>query len=217
MRRRQRQGEVILAIGILAMVAIVIYGEFLQAELNLRGVAGMEAAYGPLGLARVLVFALGFPLGIALTFMGAALFTATDRRAPLYSLLVALVAASAPLLYGILGNHTSAWYFGGGGIVLMALIALSAWWWGNYRARVPESVRATVDLQGAGLACFAVAAWNLCGAGAMPGFALFPERLLELDSRGFAVGQMKVVMAFLVLGFLFSALGLRRAQINFHL
>jgi hypothetical protein len=217
MRRRQRQGEVILAIGIVTMVGIVIYGELLQAELNLRGVAGMEAAYGPLGLVRVLVFALGFPLGIALTFMGAALFTAGDRRAPTYSLLAVLVAASAPLLYGILGNHTSAWYFGGGGIALLVLIALSAWWWGNYRARAPDSARATIDLQGAGLACFAVAAWNLCGAGAMPGFALFPERLLALDSLGFAVGQMKVVMAFLVLGFLFSALGLRRALLVPHL
>lgn len=208
---RQRNGEIIFTIGIVLMVLIVIYGEFLQAELNLRGVAGMEANYGPLGLAAMLVFALGFPLGIALTFMGAALFTTGNRRALEYGMMAVMVTASAPLLYGVLGNHNSAWYFGGGGIALLVLISLTAWWWGNFRARATAAARAVVDMQGAGLACFAIAAWNLCGAGAMPGFALFPERLLELDSHGFAVGQMKVVMAFLVLGFMFSALALRRA------
>ena len=68
------------------------------------------------------------------------------------------------------------------------------------------------DLQGAGYLCFAISAWNLCGIGGMPSFALEPTRMLALGSRSFAVGQMKVVMALLVLGWFFTALGYRKAR-----
>ena len=54
---------------------------------------------------------------------------------------------------------------------------------------------------------FALAAWNMCGFGGAPSFALFPEKMLTHDSQAFAIGQLKSVMAFIVLGWLFTALG----------
>lgn len=208
---RDRLALSIYLLGVALMVGITIYGKLLQPELNARGVAGMEATYGAVGLAMVLVFAFGFPLGIGLTYTGAVMFAPARRRAGLFALLALIGTVSALLIHLIFGTHTSAWFFGTGGVTILILVALSAWWWGQYRARLDDAALATADLQGAGYLCFAIAAWNLCGVGAMPGFALYPESVLSLNSRSFAVGQMKVVMAFLVLGWLLTALSLRRA------
>ena len=45
----------------------------------------------------------------------------------------------------------------------------------------------------------AAAAWNLCGSAAMPSFLLMPERMAELETLPFAIGQMKSVLALLAL------------------
>ncbi len=57
-----------------------------------------------------------------------------------------------------------------------------------------EAARTAADLQAGGYLWFAVAAWNLCGVGGMPSFALYPQKMLSFDSQFFAVAQMKVVM-----------------------
>ena len=61
-----------------------------------------------------------------------------------------------------------------------------------------------------GYLCFALAAWNLCGVGVIPGMALYPEKMLALEPRFFAVAQMKAVMAFFLLGWIFTVIGIRK-------
>jgi hypothetical protein len=64
-----------------------------------------------------------------------------------------------------------------------------------------------VDLQGVGYLCFALAAWNLCGAATMPAFALEPEMMLTMGTQAFAIGQMKTIMLLFISGWLSSLLG----------
>jgi hypothetical protein len=71
---------------------------------------------------------------------------------------------------------------------------------------------AALDLQAIGYFCFALAAWNSCGFGSVPSFALFPEKMIALGTRDFAVGQLKSIMAFFVLGWLFTMLGFFKAS-----
>jgi hypothetical protein len=68
-----------------------------------------------------------------------------------------------------------------------------------------------LDFTASALCFFALAAWNLCGAAAMPAFLLFSERVVERGTGAFAVGQMKTVMALFVLGWLQLAVAIRLA------
>lgn len=205
---RQTGGVVVFGAGAALMVLAVILGKFFLAELQQLGMSGYEAAHGSRGALRFLLFAMGFPLGAGLAVTGAVLFAPTrPARTALFLLLAILGAIGAVLVPLLFGTHTSPVYFGTGGVLIMLLVVATAWFWGERRARLPDSTRAAADLQGVGYLFFALAAWNLCGVGGMPGFALYPEKMLALGTHGFAVGQMKVVMAFFVLGWLFTALG----------
>ena len=102
-------------------------------------------------------------------------------------------------------------YFGTGGISILVLAAATIYFWGSYRARQPASRHTALDLQAIGYLCFALAAWNTSGFGDAPSFALFPEKMIALDAHGFAVGQLKSIMAFFVLGWLFTMLGFFKA------
>ena len=95
--------------------------------------------------------------------------------------------------------------------LILLLAAASIYYWGSYRARQPANRHAALDLQAIGYLCFALAAWNSCGFGSVPSFALFPEKMIELGTRDFAVGQLKSIMAFFVLGWLFTTLGFFKA------
>lgn len=114
-----------------------------------------------------------------------------------------------PMLFG---RGMSASYFGIGGVSILVLSAATIYYWGVYRARQPASRHAALDLQAIGYFCFSLAAWNSCGFGSVPSFALFPEQMIALGSRDFAVGQLKSIMAFFVLGWLFTMLGFFKAS-----
>ena len=82
--------------------------------------------------------------------------------------------------------------------------------WGRYRASLPPQARSASDLQAVGYFCFALAAWNSCGVGGMPGFALYPDRMQQLETHFIAVVNLKAAMAFFVLGWLFTFLSFYR-------
>lgn len=208
----QRLGVLLFVAGILLMVGDVWYGKSIQTELTAIGLAGIEARYGQAGVAKILAFAFSYPLGVALCLLGASLLAGITgpRAARLggFALLALLVPLLSP---GILGTQHSPQYFGLGGIILLALTVLMLWYWGKFRRRVSAALRTAVDWQVLGYFAFALAAWNLCGVGGMPGFVLYPEKVAALQSLPFAVAQLKAVMALFILGFLFTVIGLRRA------
>lgn len=208
----QRLGLVMFLAGAAIMAGDVMYGKYIQDEVARLGMSGLEAEQGQAGLGKLLLFAFSFPLGMGLSLLGAALFggTANSRAGRLGG--VALVLVLVPMfLPEILGKRHSAGYFGWGGISIMLLVAAALWFWGNYRQRLNDAQRAAADWQGLGYLAFALAAWNLCGFGSMPSFALYPEKMIALNAIPFAVGQLKAIMALFILGWLFTMLGLRKA------
>lgn len=211
---RPRMGMTVFAIGAGLMGFVTVLGKaWLQPAMQELGIRGYEATYGDPGMLVFLLFALGFPLGIGLCLTGGLLWSdATRTRVGGFLALAVAAALLAILVPLIFGTANSPVFFGAGGILIMVLVMLSVWYWGRYRAGLPEAARTAVDLQAGGYLWFAVAAWNLCGVGGMPSFALYPQTMLNFDSQFFAVAQMKVVMASFILGWVFTALGFRRAR-----
>ena len=208
----QKTGLYLFAAGIIVMLADVIYGRTIQDEVAMLGLDGIRAKHGDAGGLRVLLFAFGWPLGAALALLGAALFGGTAKtRAGRFggiAFFVVLVPIVTPGLFG--AAHSPA-YFGWGGVTIMVLASASLWFWGHHRMRLSVAQRPAADWQGLGLLAFVLAAWNLCGFGGMPSFAVYPEKMIALNAIPFAVGQLKAVMALFILGFLFTVLGLREA------
>jgi len=208
----QRLGIVLFSVGLAVMAGDVVYGKFIQDEVARLGMSGLEAQQGQAGLGKLLLFAFGFPLGMGLSLLGAALFggTANSRAGRLGG--IALLLILAPMfLPELFGKQHSANYFGLGGVTIMVLVAAAMWFWGRYRLRLNEARRTAADWQGLGYLAFALAAWNLCGFGSMPSFAVYPEKMLALNAVPFAVGQLKSIMALIILGWLFTVIGLRKA------
>ena len=208
----KRLGLVIFLCGLAIAVGDVIYGKLIQAEVAALGLAGIQARYGDAGGLKLLLFAFAFPLGVGVSLLGAALFGGTANscvgRIGGIALLVVLVPILTP---GIFGSQHSPNYFGYGGMSILPLVAAAMWFWGKYRMRLSDAMRPAADWQGLGLLAFALVAWNLCGFGGMPSFAVYPEKMIALNAIPFAVGQLKAVMALFVLGWIFTVLGLRRA------
>ena len=208
----QRIGSILYLIGVAIMIGDVVYGRTIQDQVAALGIAGIQARDGNVGGLRLLAFAFLFPLGVAVSLLGAALFAGTARtpvaRLGGLALFVVLVPILTP---GVFGTAHSPNYFGYGGMLILALVAGSVWYWGKYRLRLNDAKREAADWQGLGYLAFALAAWNLCGFGGMPGFAVYPQKMIDLNAIPFAVGQIKAVMALFILGWVFTLLGLRRA------
>jgi len=208
----QRLGSIVYLTGLAVMIGDVIYGKQIQTEVAALGLAGMQATHGDAGVLKLLLFAFTLPLGMGISLLGAALFGGTAKshvgRIGGIALLVVLVPFLTP---GIIGTQHSPNYFGFGGMTILALVAMAMWFWGKYRMRLSAAMRPAADWQGLGLLAFALAAWNLCGFGGMPSFAVYPEKMIALNAIPFAVGQLKAVMALFILGWIFTVLGLRRA------
>ncbi len=202
---------VVFALGALCMLAMIPLGKSLEPELGRLGLYAYQAQASGTDRLLVLLFAFGFPVGVGLCMLGA---LAHSERSPWrllgWSIVVAVLAAAAIWIPGLFGRHPSPAFFGRGGIVILVLAVLVLWRWALYRARLPRSLRAGADWQGAGYLAFAAAAWNLCGFAGMPAYAVYPQRMDALGAQPFAVGQLKTVMALLIIGWLFTFIGLVR-------
>lgn len=205
-----RLGTLLFVLGAGLTAGILVLGKFFLPEGPQPGLlaGGSQLLRNP----KFILFAFGFPLGIGLAVWGAALWGEVERsRAWRF----AIAAGAGPLVMlampGLFGPHNSPTYFGIGGVTLWLLILLTIALWGRYRTRLPATARTTTDLQGLGYLCFALAGWTICGVGGMPGFALYPDRMQQLDSQFLAIVNLKSVMAFLLLGWLFTLLACYRA------
>ncbi|KPL28009.1 MAG: hypothetical protein AMJ72_05525 [Acidithiobacillales bacterium SM1_46] len=209
----QRTASTLFVIGIGLMATIVVLGKYhLAPILDSLGVRAYQAKFGDPGMLKFLLFAVGFPLGAGLTMLGGYSLSGAQRsRTALLVVLTLVAAIAAVLVQGIFGTKHSPAYFGVGGITIGALVTATFWYWGHYRRALPETLRASADLQACGYLWFAVAAWNTCGFGGMPSYAIYPQKLLAHESLWFAVAQLKSVMACFVLGWVFTALGMWRA------
>jgi hypothetical protein len=195
------------------MALSAIMGKVLQSRLFDVGLTGFQQDHGIAGMVLAMAFFFSFPVGLVICLMGAVTMSRslTGRIWP-FALLAIPGIAVVILVPMVFGRGLSASYFGIGGVSILMLSAATIYYWGVYRSRQPGSRHAALDLQAIGYLCFALAAWNICGFGSVPSFALFPEKMIALGSREFAVGQLKSIMAFFVLGWLFTMLGFFKAS-----
>lgn len=195
------------------MILSVLVGNIIQADISGSGVSVYTAQAGAIGWGLFALFAFGFPTGLGLAAVGAASAGGTTPRRWGITVLLTAAAVLTPLLVPVLsGRAGNPVFFSTGGYIILALSGLTMWLWSARRRSIPPEARLPVDLQGAGYACFGMAAWNICGIGGMPSFSLRPEKAVELGSAPFAVGQMKAVMVLLVLGWVFTVLGIQKSR-----
>lgn len=207
-----RAGVLVFFTGLFLMAVSAVMGKVIQSQLNELGIAGVQQAHGMTGMAPAMVFFFAFPVGLVVCLMGAVSMRRTFHgRTWLFALLALPAVAVVVLVPNIFGRELNPTYFGTGGIAILLLSAATIYYWGSYRARQPASRHTALDLQAVGYLFFALAAWNTCGFGGAPSFTLLPEKMLALDTQAFAVGQLKSVMAFFVLGWLFTMLGFFKA------
>ena len=194
--------------GLVVMISAVLMGNSIQPEVGELGMDAYLAQNGANGWLGFMLFAFGFPLGLGICATG--LFAASGGKGVglLPFGLLLLTAALLPLLVPLLlGRQPGTVFFGSAGNILLLLIVVTLWLWGLHRNGLEVRCRAFCCFQGAGYICFAMAAWNLCGVGGMPAYAMTPERMLATGSRDFATGQMKAVMLLLLLGWLMTLFG----------
>jgi hypothetical protein len=207
-----RSGVLIFFSGFIVMVLSAVMGKLMQSQLYELGITGLQEAHGMSGMVRAMLFFFSFPVGLVICLMGAiTMRSSLGGRVWPYALLAIPGIAIVVLVPMMFGRELSASYFGIGGVVILLLAAATIYYWGTYRARQPASRHASLDLQAIGYLCFALAAWNSCGFGSVPSFALFPEKMIALGARDFAIGQLKSIMAFFVLGWLFTVLAFFKA------
>lgn len=207
-----RAGVAVFFSGLAVMALSAVMGKILQSRLHELGIDGFLRAHGTMGAVPAFVFFFGFPVGLVICLVGAvAMRRHLSGHVWLYILLVIPAVAMVVAVPVMFGREMNSAYFGGGGIAILLLSAATVYYWGSYRARQPASRHSSLDLQAIGYLCFALAAWNSCGFGGAPSFALFPEKMIAHDAQDFAVGQLKSIMAFFVLGWLFTLLGFLKA------
>jgi hypothetical protein len=205
---RDRKGVVFFLTGTILMVGVLLLGSSIENELMSHGLKVLEERRDPV-MGLILLFAFGFPLGIVITLVGALLISNTSKNAVVSYFIVGfmLVILSA-LIPQIFGPDTGGIYFGSGGVIIMVAMVVSFWFWAQDRSKQHVDDRKPSDLKALGYLCFGLAAWNSCGLASMPSFGLFPELMIQQGMRPFAVGQAKAIMAYFVIGWLFTAAGM---------
>ena len=204
---QNRKGMALFFVGALVMVAMMFLGYSIEEELTTVGMRALEERHDPV-MGLVFLFAFGFPLGIVAVLAGALLMCQV-RVAKVLAIVISgsLLVSLAALVPTIVGRETGGWYFGAGGISILTAIVVSFWYWAQYRAGLSGSAAMAADIKALGYLCFALAAWNTCGLASLPSFGLYPETMLAQGMRPFAVGQAKAIMAYFVLGWVFTAAG----------
>ena len=194
-------GPTLWIIGIILILLALTVGKSIEGQLATTGMPNFGAGEASPAQLAALVFAFAFPLGFALCAMG---LMRPGPGAGLASIAAAVGAAltvTAPVLVPLLlGRELVSHHFGAGGIAITVAALGCFWFLGRLRRGIPIRFTPAVDLATLGLLCFIASAWNLCGSAAMPSFLLMPERLIEVQSLPFAIGQMKSVLAQLVAG-----------------
>lgn len=198
-------GATFFVVGFAIMVSALLLGPYISPELSNKSFSDVMAESSSIKKLGFFFFAFGFPTGIVVAALGARR-VGGGMGAMLPVGLGILVAASAILVPILFGRETGGYYFGVGGVTIMISVLIFLWFWGQLRPQIPTAAKRAWDLVAAGGVCLAVAAWNMCGAAAMPSFLLFPEQAIAFQTRPFAVGQMKSVMAMLVAGWVCLAL-----------
>jgi hypothetical protein len=174
-----------------------------QGQATLESVSQAVSAWK---IARYLLWAYSFKLGIYLVIVGATLRTGMSSRRKLYIAIGGFVYIA--FAYIPLPSPTSIVFGIAGG--LMTLFMLYAFLrWANERDRLEGPQRTAGDYRTAGYFFFAMATYSLCPFMGVRIFALAPEKMIQYGLQQEAASFAFHILIELVLGWLFTALSFR--------
>jgi len=203
MKKMNLASKIMLLMAFVITLFLFFIGESLQPELKQLGLTAYLQQSNWQGTLFIFGFVFAFPVGLLLIVLAGLLNG--EAKGKYYFVLIHVVLLGAVLVSiwpFVVGRENSASYFGYSGGLLLVLIFAVGWFWAQQRRSCEPSHRKVVDLKGTGYFFFALATWNICGVAGMPGYALYPERSLAVDAYPFIIGQVKVVMLYLVLAWL---------------
>ena len=170
----------------------------------------------PYQLLLTMFFAFGLPLGMAMAFI----FVIKRSEQP-SKYVTRLIFASFGILAiviitpGVLGRELNKLLFAIGGFSILFSVLLTYWFTSNYRSSFEKAERIATDLKLLGYLCFGIVTWQVCSYAATPSYSIYPEKMVELEVRPFAIGQLKSIMIYFVVGWILTAVGHYKSMKNY--
>lgn len=190
----------VYVLGLLLMLSVLVTGPILEADLKQLGLSGYLQQRPWQDGILFFGFVFAFPAGLLICVVAGLLVNTTTARLLLTVVSLGLAVACLVIAWpALIGRQDNPQYFALGGALLLFLIAGSAWYWAKQRRQCEPRHRLATDLRGFGYFCFAMATWHVCGAGGLPGFAIYSESDIHIKHYPFLIGQFKVVMLYLIL------------------
>jgi hypothetical protein len=188
---------------------IVLPGYLASLEQGQSTIASAGQDISVWKIIRYLLWAYSFKLGIYFIILGATLYTRmslTRRWSIVIGGFVYIAFAYIPL------PSPSSIIFGLAGGLMTLLMIFTFFRWANERNQLQEDQRAASDYRMAGYFFFAMATYTLCPLMGVKAFALTPEKMIQYGLQQEAASFAYHVLIELVLGWLFTFLGYRKAK-----
>jgi hypothetical protein len=213
--RRPRRGPGLFIFGVIFSICTVAIGFFTERELFSRVMFYIQqkqlppfGEFYPYQMLLTMLFAFGLPLGMMFTFIFAIRHTEPPslyvRRLVWAALGVFSIVLLIPAIFGReLGNL----FFGLTGISILVSVLLTFWFTSRFRSRLDKNERVALDFKLLGYLCFGIVTWHVCGLTNAPGFAIYPEKMIELGVQPFAIGHLKAIMVYFAVGWILTAIG----------
>jgi len=199
-RGRKAANVILVTICIALLCYTVLGGAWMKPELGRLGMNGFLAEKGAAGGVALYLWLFSLPLAMIAGAIGVALGVRVPAGRVWAFGVVSLLVLIFPLgVAAAIGKSVGA-IFGTGGILIEVFLLLLLWFWARERVTLKGRQALAADLRLAGYVFFAFAAWDLCGLGAQPIYALSPEKMIQFGMRPLALQMMYGILAYLVVG-----------------
>jgi len=213
--KNNKASLILLGLGLLFLLN-AIFGRYLVLPGYL---AGLEAGGGtlegasevasPWKIARYLLWAYSFKLGIYFIILGA---TARTDMLSARKWLIGIVGfAYIGFAYMPLPEPTSITFGVAGGMMTLLMIYIFLRW-AQERSQLEEFQRTASDYRMAGYFFFGMATYTLCPLLGVKAFALSPEKMIQYGLQAEAASFALHLLIELVLGWIFIAFSFRKVQ-----
>jgi len=218
--RPPRRGPGLFIFGAVFGICTVAIGFFVERELFSRVMFYIQqkmlpplGEFYPYQLLLTMLFAFGLPLGMMFTYIYAIKHTEPPspyiRRVVWSGLGVFSIVLLTPAIFG---RQLGTWFFGVTGISIIVSVFLTYWFTSKFRYQFDKAERVAMDFKLLGYLCFGIVTWHVCGLTNAPGFAIYPEKMIELGVQPFAIGHLKAVMVYFAVGWILTALGFYKSM-----
>ena len=170
----------------------------------------------PYQLLLTMLFAFGLPLGMAIAFIF--VIKKTEQPSKYANRLIFAsfgILAIVIITPGVLGRELNKLLFAMGGFSILLSVLLTYWFASNFRSSFEKEERIATDLKLLGYLCFGIVTWQVCSYAATPSYSIYPEKMVELEVRPFAIGQLKSIMIYFVVGWILTAVGHYKSMKNY--